>query len=303
MPLIQYSECAIKQDRLDLIERANEIIEEYRRQGFTLTLRQLYYQHVARGLIENTERSYKNLGNLINDGRMAGLIDWYAIEDRGRGTSSVYVQEDEQECLNGLQYHFSLDYWARQEVHAEVWVEKEALASVIQRTADKYKVPWLACKGYLSASEAWRSGQRFEEAENKGFRTVIIHLGDHDPSGIDMSRDNRDRVQLFGGANVELRRIALNMDQVDQYTPPPNPTKVTDSRAADYIARFGHTCWELDALEPKVLDRLISAELDALIDRDLWDQTKGEEKQGRETLAKLYSNWPEVRHFVQELSL
>jgi hypothetical protein len=303
VPLIQYSECAIKQDRLDLIERANEIIEEYRRQGFTLTLRQLYYQHVARGLIENTERSYKNLGNLINDGRMAGLIDWYAIEDRGRGTSSVYVQEDEQECLNGLQYHFSLDYWARQEVHVEVWVEKEALASVIQRTADKYKVPWLACKGYLSASEAWRSGQRFEEAENKGFRTVIIHLGDHDPSGIDMSRDNRDRVTLFGGANVELKRIALNMDQVDQYSPPPNPTKVTDSRAADYIVKFGHTCWELDALEPRVLDRLISAELDALIDRDVWDETKREEKQGRETLAKLYSNWPEVRQFVQELSL
>jgi hypothetical protein len=301
MPLIQYSEVNIKQDRLDLIEQANLIIDEYRNQGFTLTLRQLYYQHVARGLIPNTERSYKNLGNLINDGRMAGLIDWYAIEDRGRGTSSVYVQEDEQDCLRGLEYHYSLDYWARQETHVEVWVEKEALASVIQRTADKYKVPWLACKGYLSASEAWRSGQRFEEAEAKGHRTVIIHLGDHDPSGIDMSRDNRDRVQLFGGANVQLKRIALNMDQVDQYSPPPNPTKVTDSRAADYISRFGHTCWELDALEPRVLDRLISAELDALIDRDLWDQTKREEKEGREALAKLYSNWPEVREYVQQI--
>lgn len=301
MPLIQYADCNLREDRLGLIERANEIIEEYRRQGFTLTLRQLYYQHVARGLIENTERSYKNLGNLINDGRMAGLIDWFAIEDRGRGTSSVYVQEDEQDCLRGLEYHYALNFWERQETHVEVWVEKEALASVIQRTADKYKVPWLACKGYLSASEAWRSGQRFEEAEDKGFRTVIIHLGDHDPSGIDMSRDNRDRVQLFGGANVELKRIALNMDQVDQYSPPPNPTKVTDSRAADYIARFGRTCWELDALEPRVLDRLISAELDALIDRDIWDETTRQQQEGREALAKLYANWPEVREFVQGL--
>lgn len=301
MPLIQYSDCNISEARLALIETANRIIQDYRAQGYTLTLRQLYYQHVAKGLIENTERSYKNLGNLVNDGRMAGLIDWYAIEDRGRGTSSVYSQEDEQECLRGLEYHYALNYWERQQTHVEVWVEKEALASVIQRTADKFKVPWLACKGYLSASEAWRAGQRFEEAEDKGFRTVIIHLGDHDPSGIDMTRDNRDRVQLFGGANVTLKRIALNMDQVDQYAPPPNPTKVSDSRAADYISRFGHTCWELDALEPRVLDGLISAELEALIDRDVWNRTKAEEQEGREALKKLYANWPKVRAYVQPM--
>jgi hypothetical protein len=300
MAFIQYSETNISEARLALIDTANEIIESYQQQGFTLTLRQLYYQHVARGLIPNSERSYKNLGNLINDGRMAGLIDWYAIEDRGRGCSSSYIQEDEREVLSGLEYQFALDLWGRQQVHVEVWVEKEALASVVRRSADKYRVPWLACKGYLSASEAWRSGQRFEEAEEMGYRTVIIHLGDHDPSGIDMSRDNRDRVQLFGGANVELRRIALNMDQVDAYSPPPNPTKVTDSRAADYIARFGHTCWELDALEPKVLDQLISAEIESLIDRSLWSATLAEEKDRRAILKSLHGRYEDIARFLQE---
>lgn len=303
MPLIAYQDSNFSPDRMAKIETANAIISEYQGQGYTLTLRQLYYQFVARGLIENTERSYKNLGSIVADGRVAGLIDWYSIEDRGRNVSSVYVQEDEQQCLDGLEYHYSLDFWERQNAYVEVWVEKEALAAVIQRPADKWQVPFMACKGYLSVSEAWRAGQRFEAMEEAGRdRLVVIHLGDHDPSGIDMSRDNADRLSLFSNrSNVELRRIALNMDQVDAYNPPPNPAKVTDSRARDYIARFGHTSWELDALEPRVLDQLISAEIESFVDMDLWRQTKAEQTEARQVLAKLHSNWPEVREFVDGL--
>jgi hypothetical protein len=303
MPLIAYKDCNFKPDRLALIDRANAIIAEYNRQGYTLTLRQLYYQHVARGLIPNSERSYKNLGNLISDARDAGLIDWNAIEDRGRGIRPWLVEEDEQEVLNGIEYGLSLDYWERQNAYVEVWVEKDALASVIERPCRRLRVPYMPCKGYLSASEAWRAGQRFQRMEAAGRdRLVVIHLGDHDPSGIDMSRDNLDRLKTYSEfSNVELRRIALNMDQVDQYRPPENPAKVTDSRAADYIARFGHSSWELDALEPRVLDRLISDEINTLVDPDLWEQTASEEQERREVLAKLHSNWDEVSDYVSNL--
>jgi hypothetical protein len=303
MPFIQYQDCNFTADRAAKIDTANTIISEYHRQGYTLTLRQLYYQFVARGLIENTERSYKNLGSIVADGRVAGLIDWNAIEDRGRSCSSIYVQEDEQDCLRGLEYHYSLDFWERQKAYVEVWVEKEALAAVVQRPADRWQVPYMACKGYLSVSEAWRAGRRFEQKEAAGCeRMVVIHLGDHDPSGIDMSRDNRDRLQLFSNeSSVELHRIALNMDQVEQYNPPPNPAKVTDSRAADYIARFGHTSWELDALEPRVLDKLISDKIREFVDMDLWQETEAEQQEARKVLARLHSNWPEVREYVEGL--
>lgn len=80
-------------------------------------------------------------------------------------------------------------------------------------------------------------------------RRVILHLGDHDPSGIDMTRDISDRLELFG-ADVEVKRIALNWDQIDEFTPPPNPAKLSDSRAGAYIAEYGDESWELDALEP-----------------------------------------------------
>lgn len=297
---IQYQEINIRGERLELIKTANAIISEYQRAGYTLSLRQLYYQFVARGLIPNTERSYKNLGTLINDGRMAGLISWLAIEDRGRGIRPWLIEEEEGEVLRGIEHGLALDYWERQGVYVEVWVEKDALTSVIERPCNRFRVPYMPCKGYLSASEAWRAGQRFMEAAQRGRRCVLIHLGDHDPSGIDMTRDNGDRVELFGeSSGVEVRRIALNMDQVDAYAPPPNPAKVTDSRAADYIARFGGTSWELDALEPRVLDALITDEIGTLIDPNLWNETATEERQRREVLSAIYDRFEDVAAFIR----
>lgn len=299
MPMICYQALNMKGERLAQIETANEIIAEYSGEGYTLTLRQLYYQFVSRGLIENSDRSYKNLGTLISDGRMAGLIDWYAIEDRGRGIRPYLIEEDEREVLNGIEQGFALDYWERQNAYVEVWVEKDALSSVIERPCERFRVPFMPCKGYLSASEAWRSGRRFRRMNRAGRRCVLIHLGDHDPSGIDMTRDNGDRVALFGEERVEVRRIALNMDQVDQYSPPPNPAKVSDSRAADYIARFGRTSWELDALEPQVLDRLIEAEIKTLIDPEAWAATAEEERERREILSSLHERYDDVVEFIR----
>lgn len=298
---IQYQELNIKPARLEEIETANGIISEYRAAGYTLTLRQLYYQFVSRGLIANSDREYKRLGNLISDGRMAGLISWMAIEDRGRGIRPWLIEEDEREVLSGLEHGLALDYWERQNAYVEVWVEKDALTSVIERPCGRWRVPFMPCKGYLSASEAWRSGRRFERMLDAGRRCVLIHLGDHDPSGIDMTRDNGERVALFSGyESVEVRRIALNMDQVEQYSPPPNPAKVTDSRAADYIARFGRTSWELDALEPAVLDNLITDEITSLIDQDEWDRTSEEEDERREILAAFHDRFDDVVAFLKD---
>lgn len=116
-----------------------------------------------------------------------------------------------------------------------------------------------------------------------------------------MTRDNRERVELFSGQEVEVIRIALNMDQVEQYNPPPNPAKVTDSRAADYIARFGRTSWELDALEPRVLDNLISSTIEQFVDQDLWDEVKAEELERRKVLAAMHGRFEEIAEFVRNL--
>lgn len=298
MAKILYVPHSFRPDSLTAIEQANEIIGDYAAEGYTLTLRQLYYQFVSRNLIPNTERSYKNLGTVITKGREAGLIDWDGIEDRAREHHGVYINEEEGGVLDGLEQHLALDRWAAQDHYIEVWVEKEALGNVIERPCRRWRVSFMACKGYLSASQAWQAGMRFQQKICAGKQPVLIHLGDHDPSGIDMTRDNKNRLELFSESDVEVIRLALNMDQVEQYSPPPNPAKLTDSRVAGYIDRFGKTSWELDALEPSVIDTLIDEAIRGFIDKRAWDKAEREEKKRRQYLSRLSTEWDEIKEFL-----
>src|ERR1700722_6974774 len=111
----------------------------------------------------------------------------------------------------------------------------------------------------------------------RGQRPIVFHLGDHDPSGIDMTRDNYDRLSMFAGAPVQVVRRALNMPQVEEYDPPPNPAKLTDSRARDYIDKYGDECWELDALDPAMLRDLIRDAVLRIRDREKWDAALAQE--------------------------
>ncbi|HHK8456756.1 TPA: hypothetical protein ACQYBV_000584 [Vibrio parahaemolyticus] len=281
---------------------AQDIIKDYQDSGYTLTLRQLYYQFVARDLIENSERSYKNLGTIITKARMAGMLDWEAIEDRNREHKSFWVEEDESRLINDLPHYIRFDQWDRQPSYVEVWVEKEALGNVVSRACNPFLVPHMSCKGYLSSSEAWRAGKRFEEKIYQGKDCVLIHLGDHDPSGIDMTRDNKDRLDLFTRMPSEVRvvRLALNRDQIDEFNPPPNPAKLTDSRAKEYIKRFGNTSWELDALEPQVMSEMIQSEIKKHIDPHIWEMVQSEQEEVEFLLSKLGKKWPEIRKTLEE---
>lgn len=290
MTLEAFTEKALRKDALRTIERANEILGEYEGEGYTLTLRQLYYQFVARGLLANTEQSYQMLSRVITDGRMTGLVSWDAIEDRGREHVAPYIQESQTETLQGIQHHLALNFWENQDTYIEILVEKDALINVVERPANTWRLPHMACRGYMSASAMYACGKRFEEAAMAGKRCIMIHLGDHDPSGIDMTRDNGERASLFSYEEIEVVRLALNRDQVDQYNPPPNPTKVTDTRAADYIKRFGHTCWELDALRPQVIAALIENEIRRHVDIELWNEKAAEEAELRADLREISIN-------------
>ena len=297
---ISYQSWNPREDSLNLVYQAEDIINEYQRSGYTLTLRQLYYQFVARDIIENSERSYKNLGTIITKARMGGMISWSAIEDRNREHKSFWYDEDILNPIRDLPRYIRFNRWARQDTYVEVWVEKEALGNVVSRACDPYFVPHMSCKGYLSASEAWRAGQRFREKLDEGKQCVMIHLGDHDPSGIDMTRDNQERLDLFTDwpMGVEVSRIALNMDQVDLYSPPPNPAKITDTRAKSYIKNYGKTSWELDALEPQILEQLIQEEFRQYIDWDKWQAVQEEESEKVKMLENVFDKWDKIEPII-----
>jgi hypothetical protein len=281
---IRYAPKRFGATNLAIVDHANEIIEEYQGAGLTLTLRQLYYQFVSRDLLPNTEKSYKNLGSVISSARLAGLVDWEAIEDRGRYLRERPWWNSPADIIDSAARSYHVDMWGDQDYRPEVWIEKEALVGVIEGVCNELSVPYFACKGYSSQSETWRAGRRMEGHLDNGQTPYVIHLGDHDPSGIDMTRDNGDRLELFAGQSVQVERIALNIDQVRRYNPPPNPTKVTDSRAEGYLKRFGHDCWELDALDPKLIQRLVREAITRLRDDGRWAEAQARKARDREAL-------------------
>ena len=115
----------------------------------------------------------------------------------------------------------------------------------------------------------------------------MIYLGDHDPSGIDMTRDIDDRLNLMSnGADPTVERVALNFPQIELHNPPPNPAKVTDSRAKEYIERYGGESWELDALEPRVIDDLVSDAIIRHLDIDAYDAVVDQEEEDKEALRE-----------------
>lgn len=288
---IEYISKRFAQSSLDMIDRANAIIDEYEQQGFVLTLRQLFYQLVSRDLLPNKQSEYKRLGSIMVDARNAGLVDWNAIEDRTRDVRRNPHWDSPSDILETCATQFQYDLWADQEYRPEVWIEKDALVGVFEPTCNELDVPVLSCRGYLSVSEAWAAGQRFRTYLKHGQEPVILHFGDHDPSGIDMTRDLASRLGLYTRDIVEVRRLALNMDQVEAYEPPPNPAKVTDSRFVSYVEVYGEESWELDALEPSVLVNLVKDMIANYRDNKAWKASVKRQDKARSRLQVLADEW------------
>ena len=271
----------------------NDILDEYNTQGYDLTLRQLYYQLVARGNIENSQRSYKNLGGLVNDGRLAGLIDWNMIVDRTRGTAIPPHWRSPASILQNAARAFAIDKWEDQENHIEVVVEKDALRGVLEPVCDRLDINFTASKGYPSVTLLHRMSKRLLDKHYEDKKLFILHLADHDPSGLDMTRDLADRFKMFTRIDFEVLRLALNMEQVQMLNPPENPAKVTDSRYDAYVIEFGESSWELDAIEPRQLSEIIENQVKELRDEILWWEAVSQEQEWKDELYEFADTYEE----------
>ena len=291
-------------ESLKRIIQANEIIGEMRSQGYTLSIRQLYYQYVQRGIIPNKVQEYKRLIDLLSKARLAGLVDWSAFEDRGRHVrGGDHGWENPAHYMESVGSDYAVKIWEGQENYVEVWIEKDALVGVIQRPCERLRVPYFSCRGYSSQTEQYNAGKRFASMAHDGKTCHVIHLGDHDPSGLDMSRDNQERLDMFSDYNVTLHRVALNMNQIEELNPPPNPAKLTDSRVGNYLSLYGKVSWELDALPPSYIDKLVQSEINKLIDVDVMNARRDLEREGREELSRIANNYEQIKDFLDREGL
>jgi hypothetical protein len=301
MPAICYIPRTFGKKSQDIIDQANAICRQYAQQGYDLTLRQLYYQFVSRDLIANKPSEYDRLGEIINAARLAGEMDWDFIIDRTRNIRARSHWETAADIVASAAASYHKDLWERQEGRVEVWIEKDALVGVIDDVCSRNDVPSFSCRGYTSQSEVWAAARRIEQYIDEGKEQItIIHLGDHDPSGIDMTRDIGDRLALFLDGDgydpdaLTIERIALNYDQVQAYRPPPNPAKLTDSRATGYIARHGDQSWELDALAPNVIAALVEDTIRAHRDDALWKEDIAALESERTVLTRISDQYDRV---------
>jgi hypothetical protein len=273
----------LRSKSLALIEQANEIIGQYQSAGYRMTLRQLYYQFVSKNLLANTERNYKRLGSILNDGRYAGLVDWGAIEDRNRQPHKIGDFTGLESLANAALASYRLDRWKGQNYFVELWVEKAALAGVLQPLADEWHATLMVNRGYSSASAMFEAANRFRE--RKGQEGIVLYLGDHDPSGEDMVRDIQSRFDLFQVA-VDVRKVALTMDQIREHNPPPNPAKSSDTRYDDYAAKHGIESWEVDALPPPVLEGLVRGSFQSIVTERELNAVLADERKDKKKFAE-----------------
>lgn len=294
MPLVAYRDVRFHQKSLAIIRQCNEIIAHYKETfGIVPTLRQLYYRMVGQNTIPNTERSYKNFGAIMSDARVSGKTDWLGIEDRTRSPQANSHWESPGHAMESIHAQYHEDLWRDQDCRPEIWIEKEALSSFAEKVSAKFDVLMLPCRGYVSMSELWSSSQRLiaiarGEMHHKGKpqRPIILHFGDHDPSGLDMTRDINDRLELFTGLGRLVYRVALNKNQIRKYRLPPNPAKVTDIRYEKYQQAHGSDSWELDALPPDVLVKMMEDAVQTLCVKSRMDRARKKMTRNRKRLEK-----------------
>ncbi len=298
------SEPTLRLDRRDLLVNATEIAEEY---AGNLTLRQLYYQLVARGLSPNSQKDYKRIGEVLASARMSGAFPFTWLMDRGRTVhSGAFIERHDsveaalEAATRGVQsfplWYLSSARWWGQSTHVSVWVEKEALAGVFERPCNNLGVGWFACKGYPSLSSLYQWVKQVESAveasrhnawleglgqtwNERGIdEIVIVYFGDHDPDGWEIPRSAyRNVVQIATVEGIDLppirlERVALNMAQIREHDPPPYPAKPTSSRFKRYHQEHAtNNAWELDALRPEVLDELIRQEVGVHFDNSVYE--------------------------------
>lgn len=286
--------------RRAMLNATNIVIEEYAALGYDLSVRQAYYQMVSRGHIENSVKSYKRFADLVSNARLGGLLDWNMIRDRGRSMNANSHWKNPAEIVQAAASGFAIDKWIDQPWHIEVMVEKDALSGVLEPVCAELDINFSANKGYSSSSTMYATGKRLLQQARRGKQIAILYLGDHDPSGIDMTRDVRERLEMFSGRQLRIERLALNMDQVDDLQPPENPAKETDSRFQAYLAEFGDKSWELDAVEPRALADMVREAVYGLRDVDLWAAAVKREQAMKDTLQEFADTYEDENEESEE---
>lgn len=277
-------------DQEKLVKNILRIVEEYQEQEIIQTLRGYYYDLVAERLIPNAIEIYKRIGKLISDLRYSGHIDWSAMEDRARKKEMSSQWSNVSALIKSAVYAYRLPRWQDQDKYIELFTEKDTMYSRLEPLTSKYHIPLCINRGYASSSVLYDLSKRIIDKLEDGKEVVLLYVGDHDPSGLDMINDIHKRVTEFlegyeddyYETKFKIIHVALTKEQIKEYDLPPNPAKHTDTRSNRYIQEHGSVSWEVDAMKPQIMREIVEEEILNHIDMqkyNSWIEKEEEQKQ------------------------
>lgn len=282
----------------DYLSKVQNILEELR-EYWPLTLRQVYYQLVASGVIGNNKSQYQKVSRVLVKARLDDLVPWDALEDRSRNVINSNTWSNSARFLEAykraIETGYSRDLMQSQASQLEIWIEKDALSAICQTAAAPYGTSVVVARGFSSVSFLHDLAERIKEKEKK---TIVLYFGDLDPSGYEMLptmlKTLQDEMGL--GEMVQGVRCALTPDHVEKYNLPHNPDalKKSDTRAKRYVEEFGDIAVELDALSPKVLKSLIVGSIERYLDKSKFKREQRIEQGERQALVKVAKAIPSL---------
>lgn len=268
----------------ELLAGVRDILEA---QDEQITIRHLFYRAVSAGLIEKTDRAYKNLTHLLGRWRRDKLIAWNAFVDSTRWYYRQPTHDNIEAALANTVTAYRRNLWQTQGAYVEVWAEKDAIASILCAEAFTFGVPVFPCRGFASLSSLSTAADIFADQIEAGRDVFVYYFGDHDPSGVQIDRKAAETLADDFGVEVEFERVAVTREQIVEYSLPTRPTKKTDTRACS----FEGESVEIDAMDPAVLRELVRKCIIQHIDPVTWAAQEAIEQEERrstpEILARL----------------
>ncbi len=247
-----------------------------------MTVRQVFYQLVSLGVIDKTEKEYKNtVCRLVKDMRLEHSIPFGWIADNTRWMRKPRTYSGLREVLEAAIETYRRSIWQDANCYIEIWLEKDALAGVLYQITAEWDVPLMVTRGYPSITYLYEAAEAICE---RGKPTYLYYFGDRDPSGVDIPRNVEDRIREFApDIPIHFECVAVTEEQIQTLNLPTRPTKSSDSRAKN----FEGESVEVDAIPPRQLRQLVRNCIEAHVDLAEFERIKRVEEQERLTLATL----------------
>lgn len=279
----------------ELVEKTLNVFDDF---AGSMSTRQVYYQLVSRGVVENNARAYDRVQRLVVDLRRNGAVNYDRVVDRTRGKHQMPGWEGVESLMNSAAKQYRRDFWSEQPTVVMVACEKQALEGIFAEVVDTYGASLWILRGYSSESFAFEWANEIKLLTESGADVEIAYFGDHDPSGLGIEQDAAAKLRSHG-AKFKWTRWGLREGDFAQYKLINIPVKRTDSRAAKYLQQFGDMAAELDAMPPDELRRRIRRSITSAIDAEAWKRVERVELVERESLNLITKNWDRALEAVQ----